>query len=203
MRQQGLIDTWQDDRGFGFIPPHNGSQRVFVHIKSFSKRGRRPSAGSAVTYLVKRDRDGRLQAAQVAFANPAENAVTSPDRTFALLLAGPARRPAVAAAQVEERVVPAHPLGDGRAQWCRLGIALSHRGGMSAGGWQSPGLGDHLLADAPDAFRRISPERAQRASRIAGNPLLSRQGRISVPDATKSENREFECQVGAAFSASV
>jgi uncharacterized membrane protein YsdA (DUF1294 family)/cold shock CspA family protein len=90
MRQQGRIDKWQDDRGFGFITPDNGSQRVFVHITSFSKRGRRPSAGSAVTYLVKRDRDGRLQAAQVAFANPADNAVTSPDQTFALVLAAAA-----------------------------------------------------------------------------------------------------------------
>jgi hypothetical protein len=41
MRQQGRIDTWLDDRGFGFITPERGNQRLFVHIKSFRKGGRR------------------------------------------------------------------------------------------------------------------------------------------------------------------
>ncbi len=87
MRQQGRIDTWEDERGFGFITPDDGGQRVFVHIKSFSKRGRRPSAGDVVSYFVRRDRDGRLQAAQVAFAN-AEPA--RPDQILALAIAAAA-----------------------------------------------------------------------------------------------------------------
>jgi uncharacterized membrane protein YsdA (DUF1294 family)/cold shock CspA family protein len=90
MRQQGRVDTWQDERGFGFINPDNGGQRVFVHIKSFSKRGQRPSAGVAVTYLLKRDRNGRLQAAQVAFTNAAANVSAAPDQMFAMVLAAAA-----------------------------------------------------------------------------------------------------------------
>jgi hypothetical protein len=35
----GTIQSWQDDRGFGFIEPAQGGQAVFVHIKSFTSRG--------------------------------------------------------------------------------------------------------------------------------------------------------------------
>ncbi|MAT64359.1 MAG: DNA-binding protein [Gammaproteobacteria bacterium] len=90
MRHQGRINTWQDDRGFGFITPDAGGQRVFVHIKSFTKRGRRPSAGAAVTYLVRRDRQGRLQAAQVAFANAAPRVSARPDQVLAVVIAAAA-----------------------------------------------------------------------------------------------------------------
>jgi len=90
MRHQGRIDTWQDQRGFGFITPDSGGQRVFVHIKSFKNRSRRPSAGAAVTYLVRKDRDGRLQAAQVAFANPAPGISARPDQILAVVIAAAA-----------------------------------------------------------------------------------------------------------------
>lgn len=90
MRQQGRIDTWQDDRGFGFITPDGRGPRIFVHIKAFSSRGRRPAVGEAVTYLVRRAGDGRLQAAQVAYADASIQALATPARLFALLLAGAA-----------------------------------------------------------------------------------------------------------------
>lgn len=90
MRHQGRIDTWQDQRGFGFITPDSGGQRVFVHIKSFKNRSRRPSAGVAVTYLVRKDRDGRLQAAQVAFANAAPGVSARPDQILAVVIAAAA-----------------------------------------------------------------------------------------------------------------
>lgn len=90
MRHHGLIDTWQDERGFGFITPAKGGRRVFVHVKSFSNRGRRPAAGEAVTYLLKRDGEGRLQAVQVAFANAPNGVRTAPGQLLALLVAGAA-----------------------------------------------------------------------------------------------------------------
>ena len=66
MRYKGKISRWMDDRGFGFITPSGGGKEVFVHIKSFSRQGRRPVGSEVVTYELKRD-NGRTQAANVAF----------------------------------------------------------------------------------------------------------------------------------------
>ena len=87
MRQQGHIETWLDDRGFGFITPERGNQRLFVHIKSFRRGGRRPAIGAAVSYIVRRDGEGRLQAAQVAFTDASMAAPASFDQLVAVLAA--------------------------------------------------------------------------------------------------------------------
>lgn len=43
MRFEGLLKTWNDERGFGFIQPTNGGQEIFVHIKSFPAGYGRPA----------------------------------------------------------------------------------------------------------------------------------------------------------------
>jgi uncharacterized membrane protein YsdA (DUF1294 family)/cold shock CspA family protein len=65
MRLKGTIVEWQDDRGFGFIEPIGGGERVFCHIKAFTVRVRRPMAGDSVTYDARKDAKGRLQASEV------------------------------------------------------------------------------------------------------------------------------------------
>jgi uncharacterized membrane protein YsdA (DUF1294 family)/cold shock CspA family protein len=87
VRQQGHIETWLDDRGFGFITPERDNQRLFVHIKSFPRGGRRPVVGAAVSYIVRRDGEGRLQAAQVAFTDASMNAPASFDQLAAVVAA--------------------------------------------------------------------------------------------------------------------
>ncbi len=67
MRYQGKITNWKDDQGFGFITPNGGGKQVFVHIKSFSNRQRRPAGNEIVTYELKTDTKGRAQAENVAF----------------------------------------------------------------------------------------------------------------------------------------
>ena len=67
MRYQGKITNWKDDKRFGFITPNGGGQQVFVHVKSFSNRQRRPIGNEIVTYKVKTDTKGRSQAESVAF----------------------------------------------------------------------------------------------------------------------------------------
>ena len=67
MRYQGKITDWNDDKGFGFITPNGGGQRVFVHIKSFSNRQQRPVENEIVTYELTHDAKGRPQAGRVAF----------------------------------------------------------------------------------------------------------------------------------------
>ncbi|MBN2702600.1 MAG: cold shock domain-containing protein [Pontiellaceae bacterium] len=35
LQVRGTITTWNDEKGFGFISPLSGGERVFVHIKAF------------------------------------------------------------------------------------------------------------------------------------------------------------------------
>jgi uncharacterized membrane protein YsdA (DUF1294 family)/cold shock CspA family protein len=78
MRHKGRITQWQDDRGFGFIEPMSGGDRVFVHIKSFASRHRRPVADDLVTYELKHDPRGRPQAVDVKFSGDRALRATSP-----------------------------------------------------------------------------------------------------------------------------
>lgn len=67
MRYQGKITDWKDDKGFGFVTPNGGGPRVFVHIKSFSNRQRRPVGSELVTYELTADERGRPQGVNVAY----------------------------------------------------------------------------------------------------------------------------------------
>jgi uncharacterized membrane protein YsdA (DUF1294 family)/cold shock CspA family protein len=68
MRHKGQLKNWKDDKGFGFIEPCLGGSEVFVHIKSFQNRSRRPKVGELVTYETISDVDGKLQAASVVYS---------------------------------------------------------------------------------------------------------------------------------------
>lgn len=67
MRYQGKIITWKDDKGFGFIISKVDKKEVFVHIKSFVNRQRRPVGNELVSYEIKTDNKGRPQAVKVLF----------------------------------------------------------------------------------------------------------------------------------------
>ena len=65
MRHQGKISYWKDEQGFGFISPNVRAKQVFVHIKSFSNRQRRPQLNEIVTYVLNTDVKGRVFADDV------------------------------------------------------------------------------------------------------------------------------------------
>lgn len=67
MRYQGKITDWKDDKGFGFVTPNGGGPRVFIHIKSFADRQKRPVGNELVTYELTSDERGRPQGVSVAF----------------------------------------------------------------------------------------------------------------------------------------
>jgi len=67
MRYQGKVTDWKDDKGFGFVAPNGGGPRVFIHIKSFSNRKRRPVGNELVTYELTSDTRGRPQGVNIAF----------------------------------------------------------------------------------------------------------------------------------------
>ena len=67
MRHQGKITSWKVDQGLGFITPNAGGKQVFVHIKSFANRQRRPALNEVVTYALATDAKGRVFADDVGF----------------------------------------------------------------------------------------------------------------------------------------
>jgi uncharacterized membrane protein YsdA (DUF1294 family)/cold shock CspA family protein len=83
MRYQGKITNWKDDQGFGFITPNGGGNQIFVHIKSFANRQRRPIENEIVTYELKTDNKGRAQAESVAFVGERLPSATSSGRSNA------------------------------------------------------------------------------------------------------------------------
>ena len=85
MRFQGKITNWKDEQGFGFIAPNGGGRQVFVHVRSFSNRRRRPVGNEIVTYELKTDAKGRAYAETVAFVGEPKQAATSGNNIFPLL----------------------------------------------------------------------------------------------------------------------
>lgn len=63
MRNKGKLCSWNDQKGFGFISPADGSKEVFLHISAFRSRARRPEIGQYVTYTLSFDKQGRPRAA--------------------------------------------------------------------------------------------------------------------------------------------
>jgi uncharacterized membrane protein YsdA (DUF1294 family)/cold shock CspA family protein len=75
MRFKGTIAEWNDDRGFGFIRPAEGGDRVFCHIKAFQERSKRPALNNTVTYELARDDRGRPQARHIRYPSVARQRV--------------------------------------------------------------------------------------------------------------------------------
>ncbi|NOX42700.1 MAG: DUF1294 domain-containing protein [Gammaproteobacteria bacterium] len=59
MRTKGKITSWNDEKGYGFIAPVLGGERIFIHINAFKDRSRRPDIGQIVSYDISSDKQGR------------------------------------------------------------------------------------------------------------------------------------------------
>lgn len=68
MRTKGKITSWNDEKGFGFITPNTGGKRVFIHIKAFGNRNRRPEVNQTVTFALSTDKQGRPCAVKATLA---------------------------------------------------------------------------------------------------------------------------------------
>lgn len=67
-RHIGRISGWQDQRGFGFVSPLEGGERVFIHFKAFQRGMRRPQEGDLISYRCEADVRGRARAVEARFA---------------------------------------------------------------------------------------------------------------------------------------
>lgn len=82
MRYEGRLAQWNDERGFGFIEPAEGGDKIFVHISAFTRGAAvRPQQGDRLSFEIGTDPKGRKQARHVAWADRAERAPLPVRRT--------------------------------------------------------------------------------------------------------------------------
>ena len=65
MRSHGNLTRWNDDRGFGFIAPAQGTGEIFVHISQFPRDGVRPTPGELLSFETETGPDGKTKAVRV------------------------------------------------------------------------------------------------------------------------------------------
>jgi uncharacterized membrane protein YsdA (DUF1294 family)/cold shock CspA family protein len=87
MRHVGRITSWNEDKGYGFVTPHGGGARAFVHIKAFPFGSRRPVDGDLVSYSLTKDERGRSNAVDVRHAGQ-KSAVRRPARRIPRIALG-------------------------------------------------------------------------------------------------------------------
>lgn len=71
-RFKGVLTTWKDEQGFGFATTDTQSDRVFVHIKNFSHKSRRPCEGDQLVYDIALGDNNKPKAINVQFLHEYE-----------------------------------------------------------------------------------------------------------------------------------
>jgi uncharacterized membrane protein YsdA (DUF1294 family)/cold shock CspA family protein len=83
MRFEGIVKSWNEERGFGFIEPAQGGQEIFVHITALPARAGRPSLKQRVSFEVELNREGKKRAKNVQPVTPARTPRSRPRNTAA------------------------------------------------------------------------------------------------------------------------
>lgn len=78
MPLSGILRTWKDDRGYGFIAPSTGGNDLFVHVSAFPRDGQRPREGERLYYELGRGKDGKPQAIRISRSATAATSVPRP-----------------------------------------------------------------------------------------------------------------------------
>ncbi|MEP6882459.1 MAG: excalibur calcium-binding domain-containing protein [Dokdonella sp.] len=67
------MTQWNDDRGFGFVLPAQGTDELFIHISAFPKGSGRPELHDLISFEIGTDQQGRKRALQAR--RPGEQAI--------------------------------------------------------------------------------------------------------------------------------
>lgn len=65
MRFKGMLKSWNDERGFGFLEPLQGGEDVLVHIRAFRVRNEQPQIGQVMVFEVEFGPQGKKRAKNV------------------------------------------------------------------------------------------------------------------------------------------
>lgn len=63
---EGRLTKWNDERGFGFIQPIDGSKEVFLHISALDRGIRRPQVSDMIWYDRVTEANGKIRAAKAS-----------------------------------------------------------------------------------------------------------------------------------------
>jgi uncharacterized membrane protein YsdA (DUF1294 family)/cold shock CspA family protein len=83
MSTYGVLKTWDEERGFGFIEPAQGGKDIFVPLTAFAPGSKRPQVKQRVRFEIETGPDGRQQARQVEAAMPTSMRSVSRDEAAA------------------------------------------------------------------------------------------------------------------------
>jgi uncharacterized membrane protein YsdA (DUF1294 family)/cold shock CspA family protein len=59
---EGIIKSWKEDKGFGFIQPNGGGKDIFIHIRDLKHSNYQPQQGDDICYKAVVDKDGKMRA---------------------------------------------------------------------------------------------------------------------------------------------
>jgi len=76
MTDQGTLQEWNDEKGYGFITPDEKGRKVFAHIHDFRSSHPRPRNGDVVHFVVGKDSQGRSCAKKIQRPRIAKKAST-------------------------------------------------------------------------------------------------------------------------------
>ena len=66
IRIEGVLKSWNKERGFGFITPlSGGGQDIFVHVSDFPRHGGAPRPGERLSFEIGLSAEGKKKALQV------------------------------------------------------------------------------------------------------------------------------------------
>jgi CspA family cold shock protein len=91
---KGVLKTWKEDRGFGFIKPDDGGKDIFIHISSLNGVSRRPTTGDVIYYQVAKDNRGKYKAINAQI----EGASIAKDKSVDLLKTSSSKKRTIAIA---------------------------------------------------------------------------------------------------------
>jgi uncharacterized membrane protein YsdA (DUF1294 family)/cold shock CspA family protein len=58
---EGVIKSWKEEKGFGFIQPIEGKKDVFIHIRDLKHTNYHPQQGDTVCYKVVQEPNGKIR----------------------------------------------------------------------------------------------------------------------------------------------
>ena len=151
MRFDGVIKSWNDERGFGFIEPGQGGQEIFVHVTAFRSRRGRPQVGQSISFEIEPGPQGKkrarnVQALHVARPRPSAGRESPVQWGTATLFAIPAFFAVLLLVSVLWKV-PALVAGlyAGASAVTFIAYALD-KSAAGRGAWRTPEISLHLLA---------------------------------------------------------